>query len=574
MRVLSKLGSIGLIVLLAGCLSPAPAPVTPPDSQRGPDFATDVDRPIDALLAAKGRWLTPFPVEEPAIHATVLQDGRIVFWGGLHRHGPDFSPLLASPIPAATQVLDLSGAVPIATTAEASDAEKKSDLFCAGQTLLPDGRVLAVGGTEWRTLPDAFFHGTKDVRLYDPKTNTWSSAPDMAFKRWYPSALTLPDGRVLIASGIENTNAPTMIKELEVFDPATTLTTQLPASADRDLPMYPRLYVVPSGPLQGDVFFQPGGCLWCPSGESDGEAAWNFAQSFDVESNTWTQHSLSVLGARQAPITALLALRPPEYSAKILTASGTIQRGFAATPTSEITDLSVVPPTHTLSGDMNEGRWFSNHVLLPDGTVLAVGGAKYDGVLLTGGDANDVAPVLNAELFDPDAPASGPGRARGDWRTLAPMTVARVYHSTALLLPDGRVWVAGSVPATVATPAGETPSEDRNEIFEPPYLFRGDRPAISDAPAAATWGEGFTVKTPDVERIEQVVLVRSGSVTHVYNPEQRLIELVVESRGDGTLSVRAPPNADLAPPGTYMLFLLAKNDAGLVPSVATVLQID
>ncbi len=556
-------------LVVAGCVtSPAPndAPGLP---LAGPLYPPDLERPLDAALASTGLWLPALPVEDPAIHATLLSDGRILIFAGLHAHGANFAPFLASPHNAESRVQDLSnGTGTVTVVVPTPEDGGASDLFCSDQTLLFDGRVVAFGGTRWETLPETFVYGTKDVRAWDPATNSWSQLPSMAFDRWYPSSLTVPSGNVLIASGIGKVDDPTtQVLQMELFDPATNATTVLPPSADRDLPMYPRLYVVPSGPLKGDVFFQPAGCLWCPGGVTQGEPAWNSAAAFDVATNTWRTLGMPPTGVRNAPVTVLLGLRPPEYDARILTASGTIGRTYLAVPLAEITDLSVDPPTHTLTESMAEGRWFPSHVILPDGNVLVMGGAKNDGVTVPGSDANPVSPILSTEMFTPALDGMG-----GTWATLAPMTIPRVYHSTALLLPDGRVWVAGSVPAQLSNPATPPTRAEAIEIFEPPYLFRGPRPLIESAPAAATWGEAMTIRTPDAETVK-AVLVRAGTVTHVYNPEQRLIELVVEARGDAQIIARAPPDSAIAPPGHYMLFLMKDTDKGPVPSVASMVRL-
>ncbi len=443
-----------------------------------------------------------------------------------------------------------------------------TDLFCADQNLLSDGRVVAFGGTRWEPLPEDVIYGTNDVRAWDPQTNNWTQLPPMAHDRWYPASVVLPDGRVLIAGGYGVAMDPdTNVKTMEVFDPATNTTTELPSSADRDLPMYARLYTVPSGPLQGHVYYQPAGCLWCPGGNSEGEVGWNDAASFDPATNQWTTHDAPLLGVRNSPVTGLLPLRPPEYDARMLTAAGTLGRTGVGTAMAEITDLSTGSPTHTLIDSMAEGRWFPSHVSLPDGTMLVVGGAKQDGVLALGTDSVEATPVLRTELFQPSEDGLS-----GTWRTLAPITIPRVYHSTALLLPDGRVVVGGSVPNHVANPLTHPTRQKALEIFEPPYLFRGPRPVIESAPATTTWGATFVVETPDASHVD-AVLVRAGTVTHVYNPEQRLIELVVADRGEGQLTLQAPPHAALAPPGHYMLFLLKDTPDGPVPSVASMLRI-
>ncbi len=562
-----------LTVPLTGCLDADQAPGSGSDDLEstaewvGP-WTDEAQRPLDEELARTGSWLEPITVEEPPVHATLLADGRLLVWGVAHEDEETGSPFLAGFHNAESRVYDLSTDPPQVSVPTPSDGGA-TDLFCADQNLLADGRVVAFGGSQWEPLPEDVIYGTNDVRAWDPLTNTWEALPAMAHDRWYPSSLTLPDGRVLIAGGYEVPMDPsTNVEAMELFEPATGETTELPGTANRNLPMYPRLYTVPSGPMKGDVFYQPAGCLWCPGGNSEAEPGWNDAASFDPATNEWTTHEPALAGVRNAPVTALLPLRPPEYDARILTAAGTLARSGAGVPLAEITDLTTSPPSHAFTEPMEEGRWFPSHVTLPDGNVLVTGGAKQDGVLLMGTDAIEATPVLSTELFEPSEDGLS-----GTWTTLAPMTIPRVYHSTSLLLPDGRVVVAGSVPNHVANPATEPTREKALEVFEPPYLFRGDRPVLERAPARLAWDEAFTVETPDAQDIAEVVLVRAGTVTHVYNPEQRMIELELQDRADGSITAQAPPDAALAPPGTYMLFLIEQTDQGPVPSVAAMVQL-
>jgi len=136
--------------------------------------------------------------------------------------------------------------------------------------------------------------------------------------------------------------------------------------------------------------------------------------------------------------------------------------------------------------------------------------------------------------------------------------VYRGYHSTALLLPDGRVVSAG----------GEQTGASA-EIFSPPYLFKGARPTVTSAPSSVKYGNTFFVATPDGANIAQVTWIRLGSVTHSFGQNQRLNHLQF-GQASGGLNITAPANANLAPPGHYMLFLL--NNKG-VPSVAQIIQI-
>ena len=156
-------------------------------------------------------------------------------------------------------------------------------------------------------------------------------------------------------------------------------------------------------------------------------------------------------------------------------------------------------------------------------------------------------PTRTAELFDPVA---------GQWTLMAQQIAQRTYHSTALLLPDGRVLSAGS-------DQGGT-LERTVEIYSPPYLFRGARPTIASAPSTLTYGQSFSIRTPYAENISRVELIRPGSATHSVNFDQREIPLAF-TQGAGTITATITANAAEAPPGYYMLFIV---DSGGVPAVA------
>src|SRR4029077_4208579 len=147
---------------------------------------------------------------------------------------------------------------------------------------------------------------------------------------------------------------------------------------------------------------------------------------------------------------------------------------------------------------------FHNTTLLPDGTTLVTGG----GTMLDGYDVTKA--VFSAELWSP---------ATETWQTLSRAAIPRLYHSTALLLPDGRVLTAGS------GNDGPAVNQTQAELFSPPYLFKGPRPTITGAPAVVQYGSTFTVVTPDAAGIISVALIRPGSVTHGFDEDQRLLSL-------------------------------------------------
>ncbi|MFA5943673.1 MAG: hypothetical protein WC876_04310, partial [Candidatus Thermoplasmatota archaeon] len=450
-RPLVAVSVLLLAAAMAGCFGDKGAadPVTPtpeptPGPAPGPNYAAD------AQLAQTGRWAAPFDGEVPAVNMVLLNNGRVLYYSGVEANESDGAANVVFfdtyPTNGQSRVLDLSGAAPAILMPGSPDGAA-DDLFCSGTTVLPDGRVLAVGASEWHAQPnlEPFLRGGTDARIYDPATNNWTRGADMLFGRWYPTAITLPDGRALVLSGIGSLTNPTeQWPQSEVYDPAANTWTYLDG-ADELLPLYPRVTVVPGGPYEGHLFYNTVGTLWGPFGEHPLQSEWSFQKDLDLAGpeQGWTDDGLSVFGARQHGSSVLLRLDPAnDYSPRFVTFGGTLYQSLAATPFTEVADLSTAPPTNTIGPAMANPRWHHNGVLLPTGEVLAVGGGLYDNVIAHG--QPNVA-VLPAELYDPQTNA---------WETLASMTVERMYHSTAILLPDGRVLAGGHVPLPNPVQAG------------------------------------------------------------------------------------------------------------------------
>jgi beta-lactam-binding protein with PASTA domain len=388
------------------------------------------------------------------------------------------------------------------------------DLLCAGHTFLADGRLLTVGG--WDRSGAGL--GLNEADIFEPNIQAWIRARPMAFKRWYPTGTRLPDGRVLVVSGARN-SLTDIVNIPEVYDPTNDTWTSLTA-ATRAIPMYPFLFVLPDGRV-------------ISVGNSEVP---NRTQALDVATQTWT-----VIDSRAIEGGAAVMFAPGKFM-KAGTSADSGDSGVSGA-TSFVLDMTDPVPAWKPTGSMSFPRSFHNLTMLPDGTTLVTGGGTDKSAFINSNG------VLPAELWSP---------VTGTWTTLASMVTSRLYHSTALLLPDARVLVAGG--------GADSGVQDHPnaEIFSPPYLFKGTRPTIASTPSTLTYGAKFTIATPDGASIASVALVSPGSVTHGFNQDQRFVNLEFQTTPNG-LSVTTPANPNLAPPGHYLIFIV--NGSG-VPSVA------
>jgi hypothetical protein len=526
----------------------------------------------------------PNALNQASVNATLLKNGRVLYYSGVDATATDWP--LTDPNYGKSRVWNpATGAVSVPTP----ESGGGGDLFCSSNTLLPDGRVLVVGGTEWVTPPAAdtpptqphvLVKGLTSARIYSPATNSWTPTDSMATNRWYPSVYQLADGRMIVLSGTGDLGDVTTHRQsVEVFDPATN---RWDLDSNRLLPLYARAHVLPGGKL----YYSGVGALWAPFGEESAVAD-HFGQTYDPATRQWQNVGTTLFGSRQHGWSVLLPLRPQDaYRTEVLITNGTLDRTLLATNTSEIADFGFAPggalateftPLNPVPrapiAPSTVGRWFAHFTMLPDGNVLLAGGGTSDDVLAIGGAQF----LLNAELFDPRGTTNG---LRGRWSMLGFQSIPRAYHSTALLLPDATVLSMGHVPIAVGIYNQVGPAaaelgvvEKRFEVFRPPYLFRGPRPTITNAPGRASYGQTFTVRTADARAIQSVVLVRPGSATHATDFDQRVVELQVTQRTSHAVTVVAPPNSSVAPAGTYMLFVNKGTINGPIPSVAKFIDI-
>ncbi|HEU0103137.1 MAG TPA: galactose oxidase-like domain-containing protein [Mycobacteriales bacterium] len=395
------------------------------------------------------------------------------------------------------------------------------DLFCCGHAALPDGRLLAAGGTATYDP----FHGLRDAVVFDPVAGTWSRLPDMAGGRWYPSLLTLPDGRVLAVSGLGE-DGPLNL-EPEVFDRATSGWSTV--ASPGPWPLYAHLVLL----ADGRVFYTGG-----QYGSNNGvrPSLWDMT--------TGTVQEVPGLTAPDLRNQSASVLLPPAQAQRVMVVGGggwDMHNMAPAVADTALVDLSGPAPAFVQGPALHHARMHLSAVLLPDRTVLVTGGADMEEM------ADHASP--HAEVFD---------AATQTWSPAAASRVPRLYHSVALLVPDGRVITAGSNPA-------RKNEELRIEVFSPAYLFRGDRPTVTLAAAQGGYGQSVqaVVTTAAATAVGSVSLVRPGAATHSCDNEQRLVDLPFTAAADGSLTLQLPAGPTLAPPGWYLVF--AVDDRG-VPS--------
>jgi hypothetical protein len=474
-----------------------------------------------AAPALQGKWTKPFPWAGVAIHMHVLPDGQVLSWAredstmpGRKRYAP-----AAVWDPASGTFTDVS--------------YRAMNVFCSGHSFLPDGRLLVVGGHIHGGL------GPSDSNVFDWRTRAWTPGAPMNAGRWYPTSTTLGDGETLVLSG-SNDDGVDLLPQVRRGDgtwrdlstalldflPASTAAPITPDAIDH-VPLYPRLHVAPDGRV---LYAAP-----LPT-----------TRLLDtIGTGAWAVLGNSNFGTRDYGSSVMYE------PGKVLIVGG----GDPPTATAEVIDL-IGDPVWRFTQPMAFARRQMNATLLADGKVLVTGGTSSRGFNKVAGA------VLPAELWDP---------ATGTWTVLASMRVPRLYHSTAVLLPDGRVLSAGG--GGPPAPDGDVDHPDA-EIFSPPYLFapdgsRAKRPRIAGAPAAVAYGQAFLVKSPQAATIAKVTWIRLSSVTHAFNMDQRFLSLPFVQVSNGVL-VTAPADGNLSPPGYYLLFVL--NGAG-VPSLARIVRI-
>jgi galactose oxidase len=454
------------------------------------------------------------------------------------------------------------------------------DLFCSGHSWTEDGHLLVAGGNRH---VGAALAANKMVWRFDPTVTPtgnamWVREPDMAYERWYPTVTTLGADStgldlVAITGGFDfaTLNSATTY---EVFDPNNapgsgtyqvdpgTGSTVFPGptlACDEIFALYPRQHLLSSGRLFFSGMTERGYRLDQTKVTAGGPPVWdahvtnpfpgwhrNYGSSFlfpnlGGPAGGFTDIVVKIAGAPQFWTSCL--------PSTVFSPIGTMEFCFADLPnTNPLWSWSASGPSLAFL------RYHQNATLLPDATVLVTSGnldltSEFDCFL----------PVQQTELLN-DLPFA--------WRTLATAGVRRGYHSTAALLPDGRVLVGG----------GEQREADY-EIFSPHYLTNGTtRPQILNAPATLnmSYGQNYTLEYAPGVTVERAVLMAPASLTHHSDMHQRYWEMQTVTppppNPNPFFSFTAPTSSGQAPKGYYMLFLVSTVQTGAnrgTPSVAT-----
>ena len=328
----------------------------------------------------------------------------------------------------------------------------------------------------------------------------------------------------------------------------------------------------------GKFFYAGVGQMWGPFGQPVDEAMTAFFQFFDPKTKKWSSSRAWRRSAPEVERSWCRCTMKPPYEKMTAGHLGRRARPAAGSwlPANPLTTLTTIDAngnvTNRNGGNLNHARWYSSGVLLPDGQVLAVGGADKDDVVDPGHDAS---PVKIPELYDPSTgqvDARSPPHARD--RALPQLGAAAARHAGAARRQRPLAAHYGGPNRDQGRPFANNDNDPSFEIWSPPYLFRGPRPSVKRVQKAVNYGETFTITTPDAGLIESVLLLRTPSpATRRTTPTSGRSSSSSPAAAPSTLTATAPPSGNVAPPGTYYLVVNKRSLQGPIPSVARMVDV-
>jgi hypothetical protein len=362
-RVPTLLPSVLLICLYSGSVAQAQqgsAEKKPQQQEQKKPFVmahkTAVPAFVEAAPHLNGEWETsPFMMPFNPVHVALMYTGKVLVISG-SGNDPTNTVLEAGvwdPVPQTVRTFHIDW-----------------DMFCNGMTILPDGRPFVMGGTI-QYLPD--FLGYEKTALFDPATEKFTNGPDMSGGRWYPTATLLGNGSAMVLSGLDNTTGATNTT-VQIGDGASWTAA---GTVFGGVPLYPREHLLPDGKV-----FEDG--------------ANPDSQMFDTATHTWTFIANTNFGVeRDYGSSVLLPLTPAAgYKPKVMIlGGGDLAKTSTGTNTTELIDLSLPSPKWINGPTMVGARVQMNATILPNGKVLVSGGSNVNEDVTTA--------VLKAELYDP-----------------------------------------------------------------------------------------------------------------------------------------------------------------------------
>jgi hypothetical protein len=615
-RVLVSVVALGAVAAAVLGLGVAPVGAQTPDVGffSSPFAPTSTIAGVDYSVAPpdSGEQSKEFPA---AVSIVALPNGKFLYWGGLEGLEDAAWPLTIDGgrvlKTSRSRLLDLSDTTPSFLAPSPEDGGAW-DMFCADQRLLLNQNVIAAGGTRaandpvdltpytGETGPGGYaeLFGVNASRIYkfNSSGGDWVQGNSLNHGRWYPTILTLPNGKLFIASGtgrLTFNDKVTNVHETETFDPYVAGAydpvngswTDNGASAEQSLPLFSRLHLL----ANGKILYPAVGQMFNPYGQSYDEALWNVMKLYDPVAKTWSDAGIGPFGAVGGAPSILLPFKPNTdgsyTTSRVLVAGGVLGTTPGTYVAQKLTQLITVEGddvTAERGPDLNNARWYSSGVIGPTGEVFLFNGADKDEVDFPGTEKA----VHTTEVYDPVA---------NTWTELASSARDRTYHNSAILMADGRILVGGHSPINTLYGPGQSATGDNNylhraapdqfannfkdpsfEIFTPPYLSptRGARPVISSVSATIEWGtlnQPVQVDIPGA--VTKVVLIHMPAATHITDADMRAIELPIQSRSSGAVFVNIPDNHNVAIPGYYYLFAVADHGSGPIPSTAAIVRI-
>ena len=435
----------------------------------------------------------------------------------------------------------------------------KRNIFCGGHCFLGNGDLFVSGGQYQAIHNPLLLFDPPSICNYVFNSEYWILQKRTLTARWYPTCVTLPNGNVLIISGaagiygLKNIGAIDLVnRKLELFDPNTGLV-KLQKIPFR-IGLYPFMHVLPNNRIfvhseRTTRIYNHLTNLW--EKDHDGKNILEIRTQFHYSRTNPVQGTSVLLPFRLS--------RNKEYACVMIIGGGGEEEdpkmNTPATATCEIIDFNddEDEAVWNKTTSMNFRRVMPDAIILPNGKILVVNGCE------KGKSDEGENPVLVPELYDPEYK---------NWTKMTPMNVKRLYHSNALLLPDGRVMTAGT---DKEWNKGENIRDEyRIDVFTPPYLQNNTRPEIQNVKKEAKYSEEIIIECDQAEEISSVCLIRPSSVTHSLNTDQRYIEIQIMATTKSTLTVKIPSDPEIAPKGFYMLFILNKMET---PSKAKFLKI-